>query len=132
MLITAVGRESEWGKTMALVQGESPETPLQISLGSLAAAIGKVGLAVGGLCFIVLMIRYMYPLYVYTWLTFHVACLRRLLNSSISLACSSSAEAPGNWKGKTLCRFPLLHEKRVQRLEKSTVTDIDIQSNVQN
>lgn len=63
MLITAVGRESEWGKTMALVQGESPETPLQISLGSLAAAIGKVGLAVGGLCFIVLMIRY-------TWLTF--------------------------------------------------------------
>lgn len=57
MLVTAVGPDSEWGKTMALVQGEADETPLQMSLGTLAAAIGKVGLAVGGICFIVLMIR---------------------------------------------------------------------------
>lgn len=57
MLVTAVGPDSEWGKTMALVQGEAEETPLQMSLGNLAAAIGKVGLAVGGICFVVLMVR---------------------------------------------------------------------------
>ena len=57
MLVTAVGPDSEWGKTMAMVQGEVAETPLQMSLGTLAAAIGKVGLAVGGICFVVLMIR---------------------------------------------------------------------------
>lgn len=57
MLVTAVGADSEWGKTMALVAGEAAETPLQLSLGTLAAAIGKVGLAVGGICFVVLMIR---------------------------------------------------------------------------
>lgn len=57
MLVTAVGMDSEWGRTMALVAAEVPETPLQIALGTLAAAIGKVGLAVGALCFVVLMIR---------------------------------------------------------------------------
>jgi Ca2+-transporting ATPase len=57
VMVTAVGVESEWGKTMALVAGESHDTPLQESLGVLAAAIGKVGLAVGVLCFVVLMIR---------------------------------------------------------------------------
>ena len=55
--MTAVGVNSEWGKTMALVAGEAHDTPLQEALGTLAAAIGKVGLAVGILCFIVLMIR---------------------------------------------------------------------------
>ena len=57
VLVTAVGIRSEWGKTMALVAGDSHDTPLQEALGILAAAIGKVGLAVGVLCFIVLMIR---------------------------------------------------------------------------
>ena len=57
MLVTAVGADSEWGKTMALVAGEAAETPLQLSLGTLAAAIGKVGLAVGGVCFLVLLVR---------------------------------------------------------------------------
>lgn len=57
MLVTAVGTDSEWGRTMALVAGEAEETPLQVSLGALAAAIGKVGLAVGAVCFVVLMIR---------------------------------------------------------------------------
>jgi len=61
MLVTAVGVDSEWGKTMALVAGEVAETPLQLSLGTLAAAIGKVGLGVGGLCFVVLMVRYTTP-----------------------------------------------------------------------
>ena len=54
----AVGENSEWGKTMALVRTESADTPLQDSLGSLAAAIGKLGLAVGFLCFVVLTIWY--------------------------------------------------------------------------
>lgn len=58
VLVVAVGDNSEWGKTMALVRTESADTPLQDSLGSLAAAIGKLGLAVGFLCFIVLTIRY--------------------------------------------------------------------------
>ena len=57
VLVTAVGVNSEWGKTMALVSGTSHDTPLQEALGTLAAAIGKVGLAVGVLCFVVLMIR---------------------------------------------------------------------------
>ena len=56
--MVAVGEDSEWGKTMALVRTESADTPLQASLGSLAAAIGKLGLAVGFLCFVVLTVRY--------------------------------------------------------------------------
>lgn len=57
ILVTAVGVDSEWGRTMALVAEEAEETPLQVSLRALAAAIGKVGLAVGAICFVVLMIR---------------------------------------------------------------------------
>ena len=57
MLVTAVGEHSEWGKTMALVRTEAADTPLQGSLAWLAAAIGKLGLTVGVLCFVVLMIR---------------------------------------------------------------------------
>ncbi len=58
MLVCAVGVHSEWGQTMALVVGEAADTPLQEKLTVLAGAIGKVGLAVALLCFIVLMIRY--------------------------------------------------------------------------
>lgn len=58
ILIVAVGLHSEWGQTMALVAGESADTPLQEKLTVLAAAIGKVGFAVALLCFVVLMIRY--------------------------------------------------------------------------
>jgi Ca2+-transporting ATPase len=59
ILISAVGEHSEWGQTMALVVGESQDTPLQEKLTVLAAAIGKVGLSVAVLCFVVLMIRWM-------------------------------------------------------------------------
>ena len=59
MLVTAVGVHSEWGRTMAMVVGEAGSTPLQEALTVLAQAVGKVGLAVGVLCFIVLMIRWM-------------------------------------------------------------------------
>ena len=58
IVVTAVGEDSEWGRTMAMVMGQSGETPLQETLARLAANIGKVGLAVGVLCFVVLMVRY--------------------------------------------------------------------------
>eukprot|EP00803_Ostreobium_quekettii_P006058 evm.model.scf_144.7 EVM.evm.TU.scf_144.7 scf_144:78288-87675(-) len=56
ILIIAVGENSEWGKTLSLVAVESDETPLQEKLGELAAAIGKLGLVVAVLSFIVLLI----------------------------------------------------------------------------
>ena len=58
MLVVAVGSDSEWGRTMALVATEAQPTPLQDALGILATAIGKIGLAVGVICFVVLFIRY--------------------------------------------------------------------------
>ena len=58
MLVIAVGEDSEWGRTMAMVVGETPDTPLQEKLTDLAAAISKVGLAVAVLAFVVLMIRW--------------------------------------------------------------------------
>ena len=57
MLVIAVGEDSEWGRTMAMVVGDTPDTPLQEKLTDLAAAISKVGLAVAVLAFCVLMIR---------------------------------------------------------------------------
>lgn len=59
VLVIAVGEHSEWGRTMALVVGESGETPLQEKLAVLAMAIGKIGLFVGIVCFFVLLIRWM-------------------------------------------------------------------------
>ncbi|PSC72089.1 P-type ATPase [Micractinium conductrix] len=58
MLVLAVGENSEWGRTMALVVGEASDTPLQEKLGWLAAAIGKLGLFVAVVCFIVLLVRW--------------------------------------------------------------------------
>jgi Ca2+-transporting ATPase len=44
LLVVAVGPQSEWGKTMALVgQAGDEDTPLQEKLADMAAAIGKVG-----------------------------------------------------------------------------------------
>ncbi|KAK9865493.1 hypothetical protein WJX84_011923 [Apatococcus fuscideae] len=59
IMVLAVGPNSEWGKTMALVQTEAVDTPLQGNLTQLAAAIGKIGLIAGVLCFVALMIRWM-------------------------------------------------------------------------
>ena len=56
-LVVAVGEDSEWGRTMAMVMGEAGNTPLQDALTTLASAIGKVGLCVGVLCFFVLLMR---------------------------------------------------------------------------
>lgn len=57
-IVIAVGPYSEWGKTMALVARESGITPLQEKLGVLAVAIGKIGLVVAIICFLVLLIRW--------------------------------------------------------------------------
>ena len=59
MVVTAVGVHSEWGRTMAMVVGDAGTTPLQEALTVLAQAVGKVGLGVGVLCFLVLMVRWM-------------------------------------------------------------------------
>lgn len=58
MLVLAVGENSEWGRTMALVVGEAGNTPLQEKLGWLATAIGKLGLVVAVVCFVVLLVRW--------------------------------------------------------------------------
>ncbi|GAB4816684.1 hypothetical protein N2152v2_003730 [Parachlorella kessleri] len=57
MMVLAVGEHSDWGRTMSLVMGEPEDTPLQEKLGWLATAIGKVGLVVAVVSFVVLMIR---------------------------------------------------------------------------
>ena len=58
ILVIAVGEQSEWGQTLALVTGDTEETPLQEKLGDLAAAIGKLGFFVAICSFVVLMIRW--------------------------------------------------------------------------
>jgi len=59
VLVIAVGQNSEWGRTLALVAGDSDETPLQEKLGELAAAVGKLGLVVAVLSFTILIVRWM-------------------------------------------------------------------------
>jgi Ca2+-transporting ATPase len=59
MMITAVGFNTEWGKTLKTIsEEESEETPLQDRLESLAQYIGYVGLTVAALDFIILTLKY--------------------------------------------------------------------------
>lgn len=59
MLVTSVGRRTEWGKLMdTLSQGNQSLTPLQVKLNGVAIIIGKIGLAFAGLTFTVLLGRY--------------------------------------------------------------------------
>jgi len=67
VLVVAVGENSEWGRTMSLVVGESGETPLQEKLGVLATAIGKVGFVIAVICFVVLMIRWIVENHGFPW-----------------------------------------------------------------
>ena len=57
-LVVAVGLNSEWGKTMTLMEtaGED-QTPLQEKLEVVAAAIGKIGFGVAIACFIAMLIQ---------------------------------------------------------------------------
>ncbi|GIL84523.1 hypothetical protein Vretimale_14412 [Volvox reticuliferus] len=59
LLVVAVGENSEWGKTMALVgEAGDDETPLQVKLTWVASTVGKVGFAVAICCFAALLIKW--------------------------------------------------------------------------
>ena len=54
----AVGENSEWGKTMALVgEAGDDETPLQVKLTWVASTVGKIGFGVAICCFAALLIK---------------------------------------------------------------------------
>lgn len=56
-LVIAVGENSEWGKTMALMEeAGDDETPLQAKLGVVASTVGKFGFSVALAVFIAMMI----------------------------------------------------------------------------
>lgn len=58
LIVVAVGENSEWGKTMALVgEAGDEETPLQVKLTWVASTVGKIGFAVAICCFIALLIK---------------------------------------------------------------------------
>ncbi|KAJ8760697.1 hypothetical protein K2173_017728 [Erythroxylum novogranatense] len=55
MLVTSVGMNTDWGSTMRAMNREpEPHTPLQVQFHSLASQIGKVGLVVAMIVFLVL------------------------------------------------------------------------------
>ncbi|CAI7835023.1 unnamed protein product [Closterium sp. NIES-53] len=59
MVVTAVGGCTEWGRVMATINDDDDsETPLQVRLNGLATSIGKLGLVVAVMVFLVLIIRY--------------------------------------------------------------------------
>ncbi|CAH9062644.1 unnamed protein product [Cuscuta europaea] len=60
MLVTTVGMRTEWGKLMeTLSEGGEDETPLQVKLNGVATLIGKIGLGVAVITFLVLVIRFL-------------------------------------------------------------------------
>ena len=54
MVITAVGPNSEWGRTMSKLAVEMEDTPMQVALEDLAAMVGWIGIGVAGLVFMLL------------------------------------------------------------------------------
>ncbi|RHZ44952.1 putative P-type calcium ATPase [Aspergillus thermomutatus] len=58
-LVTAVGINSTYGKTLMSLQDEGQTTPLQSKLNVLAEYIAKLGLAAGLLLFVVLFIKFL-------------------------------------------------------------------------
>ncbi|PNW74900.1 hypothetical protein CHLRE_12g505350v5 [Chlamydomonas reinhardtii] len=59
LLVVAVGENSEWGKTMALVgEAGDDETPLQVKLTWVASTVGKIGFGVAICCFAALLIKW--------------------------------------------------------------------------
>ncbi|GJP56165.1 hypothetical protein CLOM_g15215 [Closterium sp. NIES-68] len=58
MLVTGVGMQTEWGSLMAkLTDAGDDETPLQVKLNGVATLVGRLGLVVAVLVFLVLMGR---------------------------------------------------------------------------
>eukprot|EP01116_Phalansterium_solitarium_P002733 TRINITY_DN1294_c0_g1_i1.p1 TRINITY_DN1294_c0_g1~~TRINITY_DN1294_c0_g1_i1.p1 ORF type:complete len:714 (+),score=318.74 TRINITY_DN1294_c0_g1_i1:185-2326(+) len=58
MLVTAIGFNSAWGQTLANLVTEPEPTPLQKKLDVMATSIGKLGLSVAILVFVVLVIYF--------------------------------------------------------------------------
>ncbi|KNA19929.1 hypothetical protein SOVF_056990 [Spinacia oleracea] len=59
MLVTSVGMNTTWGEMMSSISRDlDEETPLQKRLNKLTSYIGKVGILVASLVFLVLLIRY--------------------------------------------------------------------------
>ena len=57
-MVIAVGLNSEWGKTMTLMESAGEDqTPLQEKLEVVATAIGKIGFGVAIACFIAMLIQ---------------------------------------------------------------------------
>lgn len=61
-LVTSVGVNSSYGKTLMSLQDEGQTTPLQTKLNILAEYIAKLGLAAGLLLFVVLFIKFLVEL----------------------------------------------------------------------
>ncbi|KAK5258547.1 plasma membrane calcium, partial [Exophiala xenobiotica] len=61
-LVTSVGVNSSYGKTLMSLQDETQSTPLQSKLNVLAEYIAKLGLAAGLLLFVVLFIKFLVEL----------------------------------------------------------------------
>lgn len=61
-LVTSVGVNSSYGKTLMSLQDEGQTTPLQVKLNILAEYIAKLGLAAGLLLFVVLFIKFLVEL----------------------------------------------------------------------
>lgn len=60
MLVIAVGMRTEWGRLMDTLNEEgNDETPLQVKLNGVATIIGKIGLAIAVLTFLVLTTRFL-------------------------------------------------------------------------
>ncbi|CAJ0541115.1 Ff.00g078890.m01.CDS01 [Fusarium sp. VM40] len=58
-MVTAVGEQSSYGKTMMSLRDDPGLTPLQAKLNLLAGYIAKLGSAAGGLLFLVLLIQFL-------------------------------------------------------------------------
>ncbi|XP_063943166.1 calcium-transporting ATPase 12, plasma membrane-type-like [Daucus carota subsp. sativus] len=59
-LVTSVGINTAWGEMMSSIShGSSEETPLQSRLNKLFSLIGKIGLGVSSLEFVILLVRYL-------------------------------------------------------------------------
>jgi len=58
-LVTSVGVNSSFGRTMVSLQTEIEDTPLQVKLAGLADWIGCLGTAAAGLLFFILLVRFL-------------------------------------------------------------------------
>eukprot|EP01130_Rhizamoeba_saxonica_P000271 TRINITY_DN10247_c0_g1_i1.p1 TRINITY_DN10247_c0_g1~~TRINITY_DN10247_c0_g1_i1.p1 ORF type:complete len:1017 (-),score=288.01 TRINITY_DN10247_c0_g1_i1:34-3084(-) len=92
-LATAVGLNSEWGATMAQMSESPEDTPLQKKLDELVLLIGKIGLAVAILVFIVLFIYWLIDSFIDPKEL--VSCVEEGVAQPGDLVCDGSSDEPG-------------------------------------